>query len=638
MPFVTFFTSIFSLLSLNWVTEILCLACLSIDGLIYSLVSYAFRLFLIMSKINFSSLESIISPLINRIEAVILVIIVFKLGISLVGFMINPDKAAQTGTTIIKNIFIVAALLISYNLIFNILNEVSMLFLGVPEGYSFTTLSRIADITDSEDEGLIYRFVFGTDAKVNDIGDFIAYETLSMFVRDTTTETTLANTISDGDGYNFKKLSKIVSKIDKTVEYTPVISGLMGIYIIYSIVTISIEIGIRMFKLLVLQIIAPIAIITLIDSSETGKSQIFSSYVKVYINTYLQAFTRVLSMLIITVFISKFITNIGYFFGEITESGEGLMTRILLTIIVIVAGYKFALELPKFLDSILNTHMGDGKHDGFGKFMTGALGATVGAVAGVATSKGTGFAGGLANMAAGAVTGASAGARGNGIAERIKNINGSVHKDTERAQGWVRQGGFKNAAANKYYNAIGTARRQDNKMYKYDQQAAALKAFEDAQKEEIKDDKISTKEIEGAGLKKENYTSGFDTISYGMDKDSFVDKAIQYDSSLITKQTSYDNLVSSGTASDDDLATAKIELEAAKAKARTDAGAIYNYKKNNANSANITAKRESLESSGADVKYTDGHVDIKATNKGITENKQKLENSEKYKKSHNNPS
>ena len=105
-----------------------------------------------------------------------------------------------------------------------------------------------------------------------DVGGWLAHQTFTIFLHDISsdgsgfsTETVDAEIEEDGK-YVFTKAHNLVDEIDITVEYTlPFVSTIMGLYLIYSIAVVSIEIGVRMFKMIILQILAPLAIITIID-------------------------------------------------------------------------------------------------------------------------------------------------------------------------------------------------------------------------------------------------------------------------------------------------------------------------------------------------------------------------------------
>ena len=144
-----FLTSLINLLSGSWMDHPFLTIMLILDGGIYNLVSYCFNLFLLITQLDFSSLFGIVSPIVDRLQAVIMVLVVFKLATSFISWLINPENAPKEGSKLLINIFITAAFLIGYNFVFDVFNEVGMLFTGVPEGRDFVVLKQIADITTS---------------------------------------------------------------------------------------------------------------------------------------------------------------------------------------------------------------------------------------------------------------------------------------------------------------------------------------------------------------------------------------------------------------------------------------------------------------------------------------------------------
>ena len=429
---------------MNWILSPLIAILIYVDALIYTLVSYVYKLFMLVCQINFNSLAAIIGPLIDRLEAVIMVFIMFKLGIALIQLLLKPEDTPTVGSKLIKNIFIVGIMLICYNLVFSILNEVSMLIIGVPEGYSFTTLNSIANVTDVEDNGLINRFIFGEDSNIGEVGDFIALKMFGVFLRDAADEsqsTYLENAVTEGDTYNFFNAYTLASEVNKNVLYTPFISGILGIYMIYCIGSVVIEVAVRVFKLLVLQLVAPVAIITKLND----KSDMFNKYTKLYFSTYTSVFFRIFSVLVINVFISKFIFNLDTFFGNAVSQTTGI-TKLFLLIIVVVAGLKFIKDLPNLLKELTGQDFG-GSSPSFGGYMSGLIGGGFGAIAGgvSAYKAGAGKSGVFANIAAGGVGGYRAGSQGDSISKKIANITGNISAGTKRAQNWAQYGSALNA-------------------------------------------------------------------------------------------------------------------------------------------------------------------------------------------------
>ena len=423
MAFITVITSLINLAGISsWTQHPIMSLFLTIDGLIYTLVSYSFKLFMLMCQINYDSLSGILATLMDNLKALVMVFVVFKVGIQLIQFLLEPESAPKGGKEFLKNIFISAALLILYPLIMGIINEVGILIMGNDINYSFPILSRIAGVEGGNDEGLIMRFVFGDGAKdVEDVGDYLAYSTVTIFVHDINEGSGNREVKSiicrKGDGTcNFHDLPNIVPKLDKTIEYQWGICAIVGGFLVYSIVKNAIQLGVRMFKLVILQMLAPLAIISIVKDGPKGK--IFSNFVSTYLKTFADAFVRMLTMLLVTVFVCKFFLSIDDFFGSNVTADMPRITRLLLTILIIVSAYMFAGQVPKFLDSILGTTTVPCTAT-LSVAGTYALDSTS-TVSYTATSDG----GALTGAASGLVRGAGAGARSNQVSEFFKNQAG----------------------------------------------------------------------------------------------------------------------------------------------------------------------------------------------------------------------
>ena len=518
---MSFITSLISV-GVYWIFKPLFSLFLYLDGVVYSLVAYSYKVFMLMAQLNFNVVYAWISPLIDRINAIIMVLIMFKLGYSLIQYMINPDKLSDRnvgGAAMIKNIAICSALLISYSFVFSVMNELSLLVIGVPKGYEFTTLKEIADVTTNDgadsDGGLISRFIFGTQAKdVGDFGMYLATTTLQVFLHGKDGQTSLAEQIysrqltNSADGnintFDLTKITDVVSELDKTVEYKfPILSTAMAIYLIWSIIKLSIEIGVRMFKLIVLQIMAPVAIISIIDGG-IGAAP-FKKFKDTYLSTWADAFIRVGSLFLVTAFISKFWTDRSALFPDI----DGF-TRYIVLIIVIIAAYRFAQLLPKFIDEILGKKLSNSSNASFGKTLGAMAGFGIGAAGGLASGiiGGAGISGTLGNMVSGAVGGASAGGKGKNVADFFKGQGANAQANRDRAARIAAQGGGLRYAGAKLESGLGLARNQDTRDKLYQNKQAAYDALDSAKLDAI-----------------EKETSS-DGIAYGRDEKSFVENSM----------------------------------------------------------------------------------------------------------------
>ena len=489
---MSFITSLISF-GVYWIFKPLFSLLLYIDGVAYSLVAYSYKVFMLMAQLNFNVVYAWVAPLIDRIKAIIMVLIMFKLGYSLIQYMINPDKLSDNsigGAALIKNIAWCSLLLISYTFIFSVMNELSLLIIGVPKGYEFTTLKEIADVTtdgQENDSGLIARFIFGTQADdMGDFGKYLATTTLQVFLHGKDNQSSIVETIyskqvnEDINSFDLTKITDAVSALDKTVEYKfPIISTAMAVYLIWSIVKLAIEIGVRMFKLIVLQIMAPVAIVSIIDKGFNAKP--WKMFIDTYWKTWVDAFIRVGSLFLATAFISKFWTDRSALFPDV----DGF-TRYIVLLIVIFAAYRFAQLLPKFIDGIFGHSLSENNSKGFGKVLGGIAGFGLGAVGGLATgiAAKNGLGGILSNTLGGAFGGASSGSKGKNVADFFKGQAGNVNRRAgiavENAQ-WKGKGGVAGKWANRIAGTtgmtaihdmhVGNELKKENKTFEAEQKA-----------------------------------------------------------------------------------------------------------------------------------------------------------------------
>lgn len=581
---MSFITSLISV-GVAWVFKPLFSLLLYIDGVVYSLVAYSYKVFMLMAQLNFNVVYAWVSPLIDRIKAIIMVLIMFKLGYSLIQYMINPDKLSDNtigGAALLKNIAWCSALLISYTFIFSVMNELSLLIIGVPKGYEFTTLKEIADVTtdgQENDAGLIARFIFGTQADdIGDFGKYLATTTLQVFLHGKDNQTSAVENIysrqlnEDINSFDLTKITDVVSALDKTVEYKyPIISTAMAVYLIWSIVKLSIEIGVRMFKLIVLQIIAPVAIVSIIDKGFNAKP--WKAFVDTYWKTWVDAFIRVGSLFLVTAFISKFWTDRSALFPEV----DGF-TRYIVLLIVIFAAYRFAQLLPKFIDGIFGHSLSENNAKGFGGVLGGIAGFGVGAVGGLATGLAAknGFGGVLSNTIGGAFGGAASGSKGKNVADFFKGQKGNISTRAgianENAQ-WKGKGGVAGKWANQAAGALGLAALHNGNVDRSIE--AAMKGNKknpgfDQRAEEIgKNIETEEKKLEAASNKMASQGSSFhyadgEAIEFGDNKADFISRAVENDAEAITAANNARDLegaINSGRVDDAHLVTAKQQLE-----------------------------------------------------------------------------
>lgn len=652
----------------TWALELLYEILLFFDGLLFQLASYSYKLFSLMTTLNFNSLYAIVSPVIDRFQALIIVLVAYKLVMGLITLLMNPEGAPAFGKEMLLNIFIMVACMLSYNLIFSVMNELSMLILGTPPGYSYTVLGELAGVTGGKDVGLIQRFVFGEETDIGDVGDYISFQTLSVFLRDTSGNNEVEKALVDGDGYDFMKLPALNTKVGKTVEYTPVIGMLVAGFLVYTFVTLAIEVGTRVFKLLVLQMVAPLVIITMIDKGWSPKSNpTVKNYLAVYGKTFVDVFIRVLTALVVTVFISKAIMNIGALFGDATAIGDEWWTTGFLLIIILFAGYKFVLDVPKFIDSFMNTHLQGSGVESATKFIGGLLSAPVGAAVGAVTgaiggaAAGGGIGSGIGGFFGGALSGAARGGygafgsgnKGGTIADMFKSGYGAADKQNKD---WKARGGFGNVIVGNTSDVTGNTRRMDKAMGTYQGQMEAVDAydqaekdyqaaFEQAQVDAIKGNTMSTSDQFVIGTDDatgtpvtmgadEIYSSGFENINLGDSANSYAQTMIEYDREYQQTQASLDAARASGDSAA--IAEAQRKNIEARRDATKRAKDYWESKKSSASvSVDSTKRDEALSKANKALGNAEGTaIDVKATRRDIQRKQKEIQGKRSYQATH----
>lgn len=509
--------------------EILKAIFLFFDAAVYSLVAYAYDLFILIAQLNFNVISVWFEPIVDRLETLILVLILFKLGISFITYMFKPDSfqdKSKGGAALLKNIVLVAVLLVSYKFVFDVFNELTMLVMGYQPGTQFTVLNQIAGVEANPggDEGFLHRFVFGEKQEFNDYGVNFASTILLQFMSGEIGGQNVTSIVSQAkeSGGTFSLFGICSFKNGDLDYHFPILSTAVGLYLLYTIIQMAIQVGIRVFKLIVLRIVAPAVIVTMIDDGTNSKT--FNNYWKVYLSELTSVFVRIFTMYLISAFAGMIFNNM----SALVPAGTNGLTTIFASIILIVAAFRFAGQLPAFIDSIIGSKLaGSGNTGGFGHFMAGLGGALLGAGSGLAAGVAgkAGVAGTLGNMVAGGFNGAGSAARSNNVADFFKNTGATSQANRERASRIARQGGGLAYAGAGIENFLGVPQKQAQQAQVLADDNTLIDNVLNAQVDEIKDQTGS------AGIK------------YGDSADSYADAVAQQDSSYLAAQQNYDDLM-----------------------------------------------------------------------------------------------
>lgn len=148
------------------------------------------------------------------------------------------------------------------------------------------------------------------------------------------------------------------------------LSTVAGILCFVLLLSLTVDVAIRVFKLLLLRLISPVAILSYIDPKS---EKTFNNWVKAVATTFLDLFIRIA----IISFIMLFISFIKDFDFTSTYNGEvSFVVQSFARLILFFGLFFFAKEAPKFITETLgiDSKNGGGLFGGFGKLMGGILG------------------------------------------------------------------------------------------------------------------------------------------------------------------------------------------------------------------------------------------------------------------------
>lgn len=363
-----------------------------IDGVVAKVITEVYKLLINLSSIILYSNE-IVSVVGRRVGLILGIFMLFRLAISLISYMISPDKTKDGSTgggKLVTNIVISLVLLATINNIFEYAYKVQMkiidsriiekIFFGENKSY-----------TDMDIGYYLYSGFFTPNSEVFTQNECDSIWDLSKPFTGSSCETKLTNDLKlDGDALDAIVLTrnkmqmknvflkyKLVLAMDDTKDefvfnYTPILSTAAGVITLLVLISFSMELATRAVRLLFLQIIAPIPIIFNMDLGK-GKD-VFQKWYKDCFSTYISVFLRLLAIN----FVVFMIVLLNGHYKEIFTGNW------LLNVFLIIGCLIFAKRVPKLLEDMLGIKM-DGmslkplkkfqEQALFGKQITGLAGA-----------------------------------------------------------------------------------------------------------------------------------------------------------------------------------------------------------------------------------------------------------------------
>ncbi len=538
--------------SQNWFMDILRQIFGFFDELVYGLFGAVIQGIFDISDLATNS--SVFSGLYTRLYVILGVFMAFKLAFSFFQYLVNPDQMVDKSKGVGKlfsRVFI---------MLFALMFLPPLLFSGFGTGGG-----ALIPRAQKAFLPVLPKVILGTDKVGDSVEETVDYTTKSIIKSTLRTFFHPAEGLDDAcDTGTFAKLTEIENTDDfrakiidsctvtkgegqrkflwifnvakvYTYTYIPIISTVVGVLLLLLLVAISIDLAKRCFKLVILEVIAPIPIMSLIDPAASKGESAFSKWSKNLLSTFIDIFIKVGIVYLVLVFLDLITTTINNGTELFSGMPEDSTRKGYLIVLLIIGLIYFAKEAPKFIkeslgmkadkgglfDDVKSIAKTAGIVGGIGLGATAgaarALGGNIGA-AGTAFRNGHGLAGvaALLNPASalkGAIEGGQAGKKGAG---KHGNIFGAL------AGGWSSQAAGnaqRRAYAEEGSTAFGRARAQARNAFTgttaggWDQ--ARIEANDAIGKEFSSFDEFLGKKAAKEQLQQIDSTGGVHHFSYG---------------------------------------------------------------------------------------------------------------------------
>ena len=408
----------------------------TLDSIAYTLFSWVMQLIFDIAEVSTSdAFNNFYGEIQSRIYAVLAIFMLFKVTISMLTYLVNPDSITDKSNGIGKlstRIIVSLVMLIAFPYAFQFLNRVQPHVLeALPRVILGTQPSSYSDL----------------GSQMENAGQNIAFQTYNgVFFNTNCADKEAQIGVSNGNPC-FQYENSVQGAVDHLndpadgnnnsykYDYMPLIGFVVAIVMTLILLGYCVDIAVRVFKLIILQLIAPIPIISYVDP-KASKDGAFNKWIKMVVSVWADLFIKLGIIYFIMLVISELFTSGAIQNLTTNLFGDSYFRGGLVTLALIVGLLFFAKDAPKFICDAMGIKMGEnGKlFGGLGKIMSagaiaaGKVGSTIAAtnaswMADRANGKEVTNLRTLKNIGAGLVGGITGAATGIGAAVNAKDHN-----------------------------------------------------------------------------------------------------------------------------------------------------------------------------------------------------------------------
>lgn len=383
----------------------------AIDKVVVWLIECLYDLIFQISSVQIFDNTSL-AAFANRITVILSIFMIFKLSLSFLNYIVNPDAMTDKSkgfSKLIQNIAVALVLLVSYQFLFDKAmelqqkivdnNTVPKLILGSSgknvKSSSTVSFSLFAAFIQPNEELLSSqpncRMYFVNDGtKAQSKCNIESYKENAVTMPDIGNDpnSQLNYTVEEQNTYYlFDYLLSLKRGDIFAFDYKFIISTICGAFAALVLLSFCMDVAVRIIKLYFLRLIAPIPIISYVDPIK-GEG-IFKKWLSNVGKTYADLFVRLIAIFFAIFIIQQVSANM----GNLKDFNGNPIDNPFVIIFIIIGALMFAKQFPKLIQDITGISL-DGKMqlNPFKKISEQALGGKA-MVAGAAGAVGAGMAG-----------------------------------------------------------------------------------------------------------------------------------------------------------------------------------------------------------------------------------------------------
>lgn len=370
----------------------------SIDYFIYSSIEWVTQGIFDIAELRTN--VDLVEDVRDKIYIILGIFMLFKISASLIQYMVNPDSMTDKdkgASKLITRTLTMLGFLLILPTVFSLLYRAQTAFLPmIPKILLNQPASTISStVTNTSNDMAVSLMQAFFHPYYDESNNYAAID-------GSTEITSLADFVQNVNAGEGQTIPILGTTGGYSYEYRFLLSTVVGIVVLVLLIGITIDLAIRLFKMLVLEMIAPIPIMSYIDP-KSQKDGAFQSWMKELGKTFVDIFIKLGLIYLVLFFISELHNNNLFVnYGQAGAANVSPVRLMYLRVFLIIGLLMFAKQAPKFIRTILG--LKDNKDGSFlGNLAGGLAGFGAGAVSGAISGRGLrgAITGGVAGMSAG---------------------------------------------------------------------------------------------------------------------------------------------------------------------------------------------------------------------------------------------